>query len=219
WKDYMDEAGKQDQINIGNWNQSMDVILIFAGLFSAILTAFLVEFYKPLQPDPNEAILNQLVAMTGILQISMGINATDNSFSVIQHTSGFNPEIAVVMVNILWFISLTCSLGAAIGAMVIKQWLQFYLLGLSPNAYEYSHQHQYRYTALINWHVRTIISALPLVMLVSVGLFLIGLGIQLVLLNTQMAVVTIGFISTVLLCYCITLAMPFLHPECPYKTS
>ena len=34
WKTYVDEATKKDKENITNWNQSIDVLLVFVRLFS-----------------------------------------------------------------------------------------------------------------------------------------------------------------------------------------
>ncbi|RDB27382.1 hypothetical protein Hypma_004287 [Hypsizygus marmoreus] len=221
WKSYMDEAKGHDQNNIANWNQSMDVILIFAALFSAILTAFLIEFYHPLQPDLQQAGIDQLMIITHLLEASLtGLkNSSPLIPGVIPSDKPHVAPGAAAGVNILWFVSLTCSLGAAIGAMVIKQWLQFYMMGLSPNPYEYAHQHQYRYKALVAWHVPGIVSALPFIMLFSVGLFLVGLGLQLLQLHFAVAIASIGFMSAVLLCYFLSLVLSIIYPACPYKTS
>ncbi|KAF9466929.1 hypothetical protein BDZ94DRAFT_1332326 [Collybia nuda] len=221
WKSYMDEAQRQDKNTVGYWNQSMDVILIFAGLFSAILTAFIIEFYQSLQPNPQQSTADQLVIITQLLQAGLtGQNAPAPSMRAIDSSDQlFSASSTAIGVNILWFISLTCSLGAAIGAMVIKQWLQFYIIGLSPNAYEYAHQHQYRLNALLAWHVPSIISTLPFIMLVSVGLFLVGLGWQLLQLHITVATVVISFMAIVLLCYVLSLVLSLLYPSCPYKTS
>lgn len=236
WQSYMEEAQRQNKNIVSNWNQSMDVILIFvsyfslpfsygcsltvfqAGLFSAILTAFLIEFYRLLQPDPQHNTVDQLVIITQILQASMGQNGLNVSSPALVDPS-FKPLASSVGLNILWFTSLTCSLGTAIGAMVIKQWLQFYTMDLSTTAYEYVHQHQYRYNALVAWHVPSIVSALPFIMLISVGLFLVGLGLQLWQINVAVASAVIGFMAVIFLCYWLSLALSIIYPACPYKTS
>lgn len=171
-----------------------------------------------MQPDPQQTTTDQLVIITQLLQAGLtGQNVSVSSSGADDHL--FDASSTAIGVNILWFISLTCSLGAAIGAMVIKQWLQFYTMGLSSNAYEYAHQHQYRLNALLAWHVPSIISALPFIMLVSVGLFLVGLGWQLIQLHKLVAIVVISFMSVVLLCYVLSLVLSLLYPGCPYKTS
>lgn len=37
WKTYVDEATKQDKENITNWNQSIDVLLVFVRQFSLVI--------------------------------------------------------------------------------------------------------------------------------------------------------------------------------------
>lgn len=174
-----------------------------------------------MQPDPQQATTDQLVIITQLLQAGLtGQNIPASSIGAIKSDAPlFSASGTAIGVNTLWFISLTCSLGAAIGAMVIKQWLQFYTMGLSSNAYEYAHQHQYRLNALLAWHVPSIISALPFIMLVSVGLFLVGLGWQLIQLHKLVAIVVISFMSVVLLCYVLSLVLSLVYPGCPYKTS
>jgi hypothetical protein len=65
WTAYQNEAQDHDKPIADGWNGDMDVLLVFvsslvmtlghllmilqAGLFSAILTAFIIEFYKQLQ--------------------------------------------------------------------------------------------------------------------------------------------------------------------------
>ena len=169
-----------------------------------------------MQPDSQQAALEQLILIKQLLQ--PGQNVTLSPVNANSNGTG-NPSGFVIAVNILWFISLTCSLGAAIGAMIIKQWLQFYTMGLSQNPFEYAHQHQHRYNALLDWHVFGIISSLPFVMLLSVGLFLVGLGLQLLQLHIGVATVVISFMSIVLLCYLLSVVLSVIYPTCPYKTS
>ncbi|KZV83050.1 hypothetical protein EXIGLDRAFT_583946, partial [Exidia glandulosa HHB12029] len=51
WKIYAREAKNYDDDIIRAWNASLDTLLIFAGLFSAVSTAFIIESYKFMQPD------------------------------------------------------------------------------------------------------------------------------------------------------------------------
>ncbi|CAE6478443.1 unnamed protein product, partial [Rhizoctonia solani] len=51
WKTYVRETDQVDGELVDGWNKSMDVILIFAALFSAISTAFVIESYKNLKQD------------------------------------------------------------------------------------------------------------------------------------------------------------------------
>ncbi|KAJ7611066.1 hypothetical protein DFH06DRAFT_1245522 [Mycena polygramma] len=51
WKLYMDQAKISDDNLANTFNSDLDPLLIFAGLFSAILSAFLIEIRKGLQED------------------------------------------------------------------------------------------------------------------------------------------------------------------------
>ncbi|EJD38964.1 hypothetical protein AURDEDRAFT_26816, partial [Auricularia subglabra TFB-10046 SS5] len=42
------------------YREEIDTLLVFAGLFSAVVTAFTVESYQWLQDDPNDAIAGLL---------------------------------------------------------------------------------------------------------------------------------------------------------------
>jgi hypothetical protein len=238
WKSYAEEAMQRDKDTIANWNQSMDVMLVFvralhvnynsfylqflkAGLFSAILTAFIIEFYKLLQSDPQQTAADLLLNITLTLQaVAMGQLPASSSSSSIVSAEDFIVPTGVLWVNALWFTSLACSLGAAIAAMVIKQWLQYYALDLIGGShYDYAHRRQYRFNALQAWHVPGIISALPVAMHMSVGLFLIGLVVQLWQINRVISVLAFALLATFLLCYAVTLLLPLVYPACPYKSS
>ncbi|KAI0261939.1 hypothetical protein BC834DRAFT_893369 [Gloeopeniophorella convolvens] len=54
WTLYGKEAENHDKALIETWRSDMEAIIIFAGLYSATLTSFLVDSYKNLQPDPAQ---------------------------------------------------------------------------------------------------------------------------------------------------------------------
>ncbi|KII89335.1 hypothetical protein PLICRDRAFT_109912, partial [Plicaturopsis crispa FD-325 SS-3] len=191
-----------------------------AGLFSAILTAFIIEFYKNLQPDPQQTTADLLANITQILHSAIQNQTQILPDSGLKDPAQYALPCAVVWVNTLWFSSLACSLGAAVAAMVAKQWLLFYNFGLSSGtAYDYAHRRQYRYNTLINWHVPGIISALPLLMHLSVVLFFTGLVVQLWQINKVVASMTLTLITIFLGCYFVTLILPWVYASCPYKSS
>ncbi|KAF8878733.1 hypothetical protein BD779DRAFT_1400008, partial [Infundibulicybe gibba] len=54
WKKVYEKVGQFDKEFCGGWNSEIDALLTFAGLFSAVVTAFTVESYKLLQPDAQD---------------------------------------------------------------------------------------------------------------------------------------------------------------------
>ncbi|EIN08435.1 hypothetical protein PUNSTDRAFT_24199, partial [Punctularia strigosozonata HHB-11173 SS5] len=124
WAHVYERLEKHDRDMIKGYSEDIDSLLIFAGLFSAVLTAFLVEAYTQLQPD-NTQISVQLLADISIQlrQISTSQTAPASADSNSTRIP-FHAEPHVVAVNILWFLSLNLSLASALLGIFIKQWLR-----------------------------------------------------------------------------------------------
>ncbi|CAE6511568.1 unnamed protein product, partial [Rhizoctonia solani] len=100
----------------------MDNILLFAALFSAIVTAFLIESYKLLKVDNEEIIASGIPAMVGLLQ---SIATSQPPSVIVEETSSpmdFKATRASVVINAAWFLSLTLSISVALLAILVKQW-------------------------------------------------------------------------------------------------
>ncbi|KAJ7644734.1 hypothetical protein FB45DRAFT_735403, partial [Roridomyces roridus] len=95
WSVYISEAERYDKSLLESWTNDMEGILIFAGLFSATLTAFIVESYPTLVPDPADATV-QLLA-----QISQQLAAAANgsTFHMPAPEPPFNPSAASLACN------------------------------------------------------------------------------------------------------------------------
>ncbi|CAE6502686.1 unnamed protein product [Rhizoctonia solani] len=61
WELYVDEAKEYDEELVNTHQGSLDNLLLFAGLFSAILTAFLIESKNMLLPDSSEIAVDLLL--------------------------------------------------------------------------------------------------------------------------------------------------------------
>ncbi|CAE6495246.1 unnamed protein product [Rhizoctonia solani] len=219
WPRYVTEATKWDAQLVEGWHKGMDVILLFAALFSAIVTAFLIESYKLLQVDNEEIIAAGIPTMIELLRAiaanqtpSIVVNATNPS-------TDFKPTGIAVAINATWFLSLTLSVSVALLAMLVKQWGEGYRHGhdLSPPCFQ-ARVRQARYDKLKRWKTEDIALALPVLMHTSLGLFLLGLVIFLYELNrTIVALVLIVVVSTFTI-YLGTTLMPLFIAFCPYDT-
>ncbi|KAJ7278717.1 hypothetical protein C8J57DRAFT_147799 [Mycena rebaudengoi] len=109
WTVYVSEAEKYDKGLVASWRSNMDGILIFAGLFSASLTAFIIESYKKLSPDAGEAVVALLAQISDQLSGKAG-----NSTLAVVPATPFVPDTAALICNALWFISLGLSLSSAL---------------------------------------------------------------------------------------------------------
>ncbi|KAF9004450.1 hypothetical protein BDZ89DRAFT_1095711 [Hymenopellis radicata] len=186
WRTYGEEAAAFDAVFVGQARDGLDVMLVFAGLFSAVVTSFLVQVSQSLQADytaMSAILLHDLVAVQ--LSIAEGasslLNITAPSVNPMQT---FRPGSITVWVNGLWVVSLTTSLVVALSAVLVKQWLHHYTSVPSGTPGARSHLRQYRFIGLQKWRVSIIIGVLPLVMHTSLALFLAGLMLFFIPLRT-----------------------------------
>ncbi|KAI0364182.1 hypothetical protein BV20DRAFT_956773, partial [Pilatotrama ljubarskyi] len=146
-------------------NAEIDTLLVYAGLFSAVVTAFNVESYAlllPQAPDPSLAVLERISVQLG----SLSVNAPSLNMTgpLSQPPRAASPSLApawTIWLNILWFSSLICSLAAASIGITVKQWLQEYSSGLSGTSRHTARLRQRRLNSLVKWHVADITAALP----------------------------------------------------------
>ncbi|KAI0635007.1 hypothetical protein C8Q77DRAFT_1216975 [Trametes polyzona] len=187
WPMYLEHAITEDKEMVLAWNTDLDTILIFAALFSAVLTTFIVESYQTLQADPQTAvlyaILNELQAVR---------NGTDAPASAVQQ---FQAAASSIRVNIYWFSSLIISLATALIAILAKQWVNYLLAGLSPVPAMRARHRQYRIDGMQRWNLPAVLSFLPILLHVALLLFFAGLVEFILDLNRVVAT-----ISAVLVC-------------------
>ncbi|KAI0269504.1 hypothetical protein BGY98DRAFT_900176, partial [Russula aff. rugulosa BPL654] len=72
WNMYLDGVKEDDQRTTKTWKDDANGILVFSGLFTATVGAFVIEFYKRLSPDSGI----QTVALLG--QISQQLANSPN---------------------------------------------------------------------------------------------------------------------------------------------
>ncbi|KAF8868974.1 hypothetical protein BD779DRAFT_1807429 [Infundibulicybe gibba] len=165
WKKLYEKASQFDKEFCGGWNSEIDALLTFAGLFSAVVTAFTVESYKLLQPDPQDMTNHILLNLTTQL---MGRNTTTLP-------EPFTPSASSLRINTLWFLSLTFSLTAGLVGILCKQWLRHYQQDISKPPREALAFRQYRYDSFLRCRVMDVLNALPVLLGLGLILFFIGL--------------------------------------------
>ncbi|CDO70199.1 hypothetical protein BN946_scf184905.g11 [Trametes cinnabarina] len=203
------------------WNAELDMLLVFAGLFSAALTAFNVQSYLLLQPDNTDTIVLALVRISAQLEgfavDSRFIGSSAPAFKAPQATAFSAPGYAVWM-NALWFSSLACTLSAASVAVMVKQWLHQYGQGLSGNSPEMTCLRQYRYDSLVKWRVPETIAALPILLQAALCLFFAGLLILLFNLHPSVAITVSILVGALMLFTAATTVLPAYYADCCYQS-
>ncbi|KAG6905892.1 hypothetical protein DXG01_017055 [Tephrocybe rancida] len=123
WNVYLDEAEMYDTEMIQGFRNIIDGVLVFAALFSAIVTTFVAQTSQALQPD-NAQIMVSLLFENNLLLRAAGNTTTMNTVP-----RGLSPGAAThttidAWVNGLFFSSLALSLSSALLTVLAKQWIQ-----------------------------------------------------------------------------------------------
>ncbi|KAJ6458862.1 hypothetical protein C8R47DRAFT_1244844 [Mycena vitilis] len=145
---------------------------IFAALFSAILTAFIIESYKSLSSDPGD------LAVQLLGQISQQLAASSNGSAI--HTapfSPFEPTVASLVCNALWFISLGLSLACALIATLAQQWAREFLHKAEMRSAPIIRARifSYLYYGLKRFRMHAMVEIIPLLLHASLLLFFAAL--------------------------------------------
>ncbi|KAJ7471749.1 hypothetical protein FB451DRAFT_974602, partial [Mycena latifolia] len=157
------------QPKVDRWRSGLDALLVFLGLFSAIVTAFLVDSMAGLQQD-EVARTNELLANLTeiIIQLSAGANLT-------ALTQGpFQPDPMNVRLNSYWSISLILSLSVAALAVACRGFLNMTTLSSHAKAVDKLVDINTRWKAAENWLGPTI-ESIPQLLVIPVILFVVGL--------------------------------------------
>ncbi|KAJ6493839.1 hypothetical protein DFH09DRAFT_1002900 [Mycena vulgaris] len=215
WLIYNDESTIFDHDMIVESSDNLDILLVFAGLFSGVLTTFVAQTSQALSPD-NTAISNSILLELVALQRAQAngtslasIPAADMSFTVARSD---------IWVNGLWFTSLALSLTTALLAVLAKQWLRQYSSFITGSTRTRALIRQFRYACFDKWGVRLLIGLLPTVLHISLFLFITGLVVFLYSLNRALARVVACIGGFLFGAYMITNILPIFAIRCPYRT-
>ena len=196
-----------------------------AGLFSAVVTSFVVDSSKDLQLDPNTILLSHIASLIG--------NTTDGTVTNIPQIR-LSPSPSSYRINAVWFASLVLSLTTVLVGIVSLQWIREHqrYSGLSPQ--EKFSIFCMRKEALEAWYVPQIFAGLPLLLQGALALYLAGLVDHLLGFGHGVAIPGIIFIAMSLLFLIATTALPTLQglvvlptyleithnlsSPCPYKS-
>ncbi|KAI0690071.1 hypothetical protein C8T65DRAFT_556773, partial [Cerioporus squamosus] len=124
WSDAAQAVKTYHDELVDGCKEDMDTLLVYAGLFSAVLTAFNVQSYHLFQPaptDPTLAVLQQISAQLNSFIVSF-VNSTQPARQKHTRPHPTRPPGLSMPINTLWFSSLVCSLASASLALMVKQW-------------------------------------------------------------------------------------------------
>ncbi|KAJ7202186.1 hypothetical protein C8J57DRAFT_1735838, partial [Mycena rebaudengoi] len=208
WKRYMDQAKSSDDNLAGIFNSNLDPLLIFSGLFSAILSAFLIEVRKGLREDLQN-ITNSLL----LVIIENQYNITDPQ---VQTTSRFEPCASSRWVSGLWYSSLMFSLMSALGASLAKGWVSEF--SLAGSTWSDARKHCRRFRGFKRWHLKLIVQCLPILLHLAFFLFSIGLVSLVLQADTAIRVVILALTAVIVFLYVGSSIHPVYSLDSPFRT-
>ncbi|KAF5353795.1 hypothetical protein D9758_010604 [Tetrapyrgos nigripes] len=218
WKVYLDEAETFDDEMLRGFRDTLDALLVFAALFSAVVTSFVISTVVNLQPDYTRITASLMFEQNQLFRAAGNTTA----LNAVPQTS-VNLDTADVTTNDLWinglfFASLSLSLATALLSVLVKQWLQAYNFSLpTGNAQERAKIRQFRYLGFEKWKVPEIIGLLPIILHASLGLFMVGLSVYVSELHQSLCWIVISVTIISFLVYFGSIIIPVIHIQCPYR--
>ncbi|KAK0185868.1 hypothetical protein F5146DRAFT_1143386 [Armillaria mellea] len=209
WRTYEDESRNHDANMVEESRDNADVLLVFVGLFSAVVTTFVAQ-------TSQTSLLYESVLVQRAIANGSPINSI--APSPLNPNIAFVPAITDVWVNGLWFTSLFLSLTTALVAVLVKQWLHHYVALPSGTPRERSFTRQIRYAGFEKWHVQVIIGLLPVLMHLALAIFLSGLVVFLHPLQAALSWIICTGTAVVYAAYVLAAILPIIFPQCPYRT-
>ncbi|PVF92966.1 hypothetical protein CPB86DRAFT_809157 [Serendipita vermifera] len=204
WGLYLKEANLEDQELTTLWNNGLDSLLIFAGLFAGIITSFLIESRGDLKEDPQERLPED------IRSILMN--------EPISSTSDFQPDPSSLHVNALWYCSFMLTLISALSGVLAKGWVAYYNpISRGEHASEACQCHL-RATRAQLWKLGPVINVIPLMIQLSLILFFVGLIIHVWDSDVRIWVITLILTIVATLLYIIFTFFPLFSPGFPFQT-
>ncbi|KAJ7507254.1 hypothetical protein B0H11DRAFT_1970923 [Mycena galericulata] len=215
WSVYISEAEKYDKALVESWRGDMDGMLIFAGLFSASLTAFIIESYKTLTPDSGDTTAVLLARISKQLAAS----ASGETFQI-PAPAVFVVPVTSVVCNILWFISLGLSLACALIATLVEQWARDFVqkAEMRPSPVIRARIFSYLYYGLKRFNMHVVVDLVPLLLHMSLILFFAGLVAFLLPINRTVMAVAAALLGILAAVYCTLTILPLVYFDCPYRT-
>ena len=239
WSLYGKKAESHHQARIKTLKDDMGGILIFvcaffspstradvvlqAGLFSGVLTAFVVPQIQTLQVNPADQSVyyqNQSVQMLDRIsqQLASVGSQIPTNFTPPSPYPTFHPSASDRRVNIFWLISLVCSLSAALLATLVQQWYRAYMnvFQQSRSPLKAARVQLFLFESVEGLPIMA--EAVPGLIHVSVILFLWGLGDIILYIDTTVFVATVIPIAVCVCFYLHYVVAPIRNPQSPYWT-
>ncbi|KAF5357370.1 hypothetical protein D9758_005863 [Tetrapyrgos nigripes] len=215
WSIYIDEAQRYDEPLLKGWKEDMDGMLLFSALYSASLTAFIIESYKTLQDDPAQNTIALLAQIS--LQFSAALNGTSLP---VQSSPPFEPPASALICNMMWFLSLALALTCSLLATFVQQWTRDFIhkTNLRPSPVRQARAIAFLYCGLRDFGMHSFVDLIPILLHVSLLFFFGGLVGFLYPVNRALTYMMACVLGGFLAIYLALTSIPVLYLDAPYRT-
>ncbi|KAG9007237.1 hypothetical protein FRB93_008060 [Tulasnella sp. JGI-2019a] len=219
WTNYDNLTKKYDEDTMGRLNSNLENVLIFAGLFSGVNSAFIILVLSGFIINPVNDTNTILTETNALLRILVP-NSDTITLPDIVRSSPVSTSASAVRQLCIFFASLSISLAAAFGAVLAKQWLQFYEhTGELVRADIKGQSRTERYYGAESWGLRLVVESMPTLLLVSLALFLGALVDYLWTISEPAAIIVTAFTAAMALFQSLTVITAAIFPHCPFQTG
>ena len=225
---YNREAIEYDTKYAGKYTDDLNTTLIFvrslspsfvdyshlasqAGLFSAVNSAFVVDIYSKLQPDPQSTVLLRAILLT------LNQTAIPNEAAVFSTAQGPS-QGTIVVTTALLYASLLISLSTAFVAMLGKQWLNRYLQHTGGSMIARCRDRQSKLDGFQRWQFVFVVESLPVMLQIALLLFAAALCQYTAAINNIVFCVIISFLVPGFAFYVWIVVVGTYSYECPFQT-
>ncbi|KAF7331371.1 WD40 repeat-like protein [Mycena kentingensis (nom. inval.)] len=191
WKDAYEDVRRRDESRIRDHDRELDTLLVFAGLFSAIQTAFIIDVYKALGADyaPNSAIKR-------------------------------SPTVVPVLILwfIALFLGLLSALFCIFAKQWLHTYSKWDDIA-HRNIRKGLALRSFYKASFREWKVYPILAALGLSLQFALGFFVLGLAAYLWALDFALAAVATSCVLVITGLSLAAIGIPFYRQDCPYKLT
>ncbi|KAJ7155754.1 hypothetical protein C8R46DRAFT_1116385 [Mycena filopes] len=210
WTTYGKLATEFDEEFLQKYGNDLDTSLIFAGLFSAVSSAFIIQIQPEFQADPN--------ATTETLLLLLVQNIT-GTMPAVQISTQPTPVVTLVVAQSLLYFSLSSTLLAALLAVLGKQWLLHYSsVGARGTIEERGVERQRKLDGLRRWKFDLVMQLSPLLLQLALLLFASALSVYLWSIHHALAAIVLGLTSFGALFYALMVLSALAVPDSPFQT-
>ncbi|KAI0294682.1 hypothetical protein B0F90DRAFT_1276323 [Multifurca ochricompacta] len=215
WKLYSSEAEANDEKLVHNLAGDTDSMLILNGLFSSIVSTFIIESYKKLQPDTGQQTVELLT-----LLVSQS-NSTQSPSTQISDVLSFTTPAIAIRMNILMYLSLFFSLTSVLASAFIQQWCREYMKYAYPRAapHKRGRVRTFLFKGLNTFQVIRFMYGVRVLLHLSIFLFFWAVSYFLDNSNTVVGAVSRYCLIALMAIYLVLSVSPMAFNNSPYHTA